>query len=92
MKTESSAAFLTTHHSVQQGLLAVILVRNSELLTAMSTTRSKYATTILGLHTLAETMLVNATTVVWLECSFHCFILVFIDFSTIRDAKVHNLF
>ena len=80
MKTESSAAFLTTHHSVQQGLLAVILVRNSELLTAMSTTRSKYATTILGLHTLAETMLVNATAIVRLKCSFHVLYLFYLIF------------
>lgn len=49
----------------------MVLVRNSELLTAVSTTGSQHAATILGSHSLAETMLVHATTVVRLKCSFH---------------------
>ena len=49
----------------------MVLVRNSEFLTAVCTAGSKYATTILGLHTLTETMLVHAATIVWLKCSFH---------------------
>ena len=59
----------------------MVLVRNSEFLTAVCTAGSKYATTILGLHTLTETMLVHAAAVVWLECSFHIrFILDFVLF------------
>lgn len=64
----------------------MVLVRNCELLAAMCTTRSENAATILGLHALTETMFVNATTIVWLECSFH-FYLVFYDFFNNSGCK-----
>ena len=51
-------------------LLSVVLVRYCQLLAAMCAARSQYATTILGSHTLTETMLVHATTIVRLKCSW----------------------
>ena len=57
------------------GLLSVSLVRNGQLLAALCTARSQDATAILGGHTLAETMLVYAATIVRLKCSFHCVII-----------------
>ena len=55
-------------------LLAVTLGRYGQLLAALCAARSQYATTILRCHALAETMLVDAATIVRLECSFHCLI------------------
>ena len=52
-------------------LFAVVLVADSELLAAMCAAVCQYATTILCWHTLTETMLVHATAIVWLKCSFH---------------------
>ena len=73
-------------------LLAVILVRNGQLLAALCTARCQYATAILRCHTLTETMLVYAATIVWLKCSLHCLMLFFIVIisllSTNRVAKL----
>ena len=55
-----------------EGLLSVMLVRYSQLLAALGATRSQHAATVLGGHTLAETMLVHAAAIVRLKCSFHC--------------------
>lgn len=52
-------------------LLAVNFVRYGELLAALGATRSQYAATIGGGHTLAETMLVVSLAIVGLERSFH---------------------
>jgi hypothetical protein len=54
------------------------LVRYSQLLAALGAARSQYATAILGCHALAETMLVHAAAIVWLECSFHCYFTYFV--------------
>ena len=54
-----------------RSLLSVVLVRDSELLAAMGTTGSQYATTILGGHTLTEAMLVHTAAIVRLKCSLH---------------------
>ena len=47
-------------------LLAVVLVRDGQFLAAMSTTCG---------HSLAEAVLVDATAVVRLKCSFHLYLL-----------------
>ena len=61
-------------------LLSVVLVRYCQLLAAMCAARSQYATTILCSHTLTETMLVHAATIVRLKCSLHCLIIfLFVD-------------
>ena len=78
--------------ALRSQLLSVVLIRNGELLAAMSTTRSEYATTILGLHTLTETVLVNATAIVWLECSFHFIILFLLFFPQFGMQKYINIF
>jgi hypothetical protein len=72
-----------------RSLLSVVLVRDSELLAAMGTTGSQYATTILGGHTLTEAMLVHTAAIVRLKCSLHllfvfyyyCFIFVVLSLS-----------
>ena len=52
-------------------LLSVILVRHCQLLATLGTARSEYATAVLRGHSLAETVLVHAATIVRLKCSFH---------------------
>ena len=49
----------------------MVLVRDGQFLAAMSTTGSQHATAILCGHSLAEAVLVDATAVVRLKCSFH---------------------
>jgi hypothetical protein len=67
----------------------VILVRNRQLLTTLSAARSQNAATILGSHSLTEAVLVDATAIVRLKCSFHCFLLIYLLlFSLIWAAKV----
>ena len=56
----------------------MVLVRDCQLLATTCTTGSQYAAAVLCCHSLAETMLVRTTTVVWLECSFHFLIVVLI--------------
>ena len=56
------------------------LVSYGQFLAALCTARSQYATTVGGSHSLTETMLVIPSAIVGLECSFHCFIIVFIIF------------
>lgn len=77
-------------HPTNNCLFAVIFVRNSEFLTTFCPARCKHATAILCCHTLTETMLVHATTIVRLKCSFHFLILfiVIIRF-TLSDDKSH---
>ena len=55
-------------------LLAMLLVRNGQLLASLSATRCQYATAIGSGHSFTETVLVLAATVVGLKCSFHIFI------------------
>ena len=72
-------------------LLAVVLVRDGQFLAAMSTTGSQHATAILCGHSLAEAVLVDATAVVRLKCSFHYFITIFIVvFFTLGCKSTHN--
>ena len=78
--------------NVERVLLSVMLVAYGELLATACTACSQYAATVLCCHALTETMLVYATTIVWLKCSFH-FVLryLFSLFCAIRSAKVlHN--
>ena len=60
------------------------LIANGELLTTLCAARSQNAAAVLGGHTLAETMLVHATAIVWLKCSFHCNESLFIS-TNLRD-------
>ena len=53
----------------------------------MCTTRSKYAATVLSCHASAETVLVHATAVVWLKCSFHCCSILFVIFDSYLTKK-----
>jgi hypothetical protein len=54
----------------------VLLITNGQLLATLSAARSQNAATIGSSHSLTETVLVVAATVVGLECSFHNFMLV----------------
>jgi hypothetical protein len=67
----------------------VTLVGYGQLLATLGTARSQHAATVLGGHTLAETMLVHATAIVGLKCSFHCNeSLLLVLLSQIRAAKL----
>ena len=69
----------------------MVLITYCQLLTTMCTARSQNATTILCSHTLTETMLVYAATVVGLKCSFHCcFILFFVIDLLMRFHKIDH--
>lgn len=58
---------------VRGGLaLAVYLIGYGQLLATLGAACGQYATTVGGLHTMAETMLVVSLAVVGLECTFHC--------------------
>lgn len=65
----------------------MVLRANSKLLATMCATRSKYATTVLSCHASTETMLVHATAVVWLKCSFHCCCILFVIFDSYLTEK-----
>jgi hypothetical protein len=52
-----------------------MLIRYGQLLTAFGTTGSQHAATILGSHSLTESVLVHSPAVVGLECSFHLYFL-----------------
>ena len=73
-------------------LLTVILVRDGELLAAFSATAGQDATAILAGHSLAEAVLVDATAVVWLECSFHCCLsfIVYYHHKAPRERRTHS--
>ena len=70
----------------------MMLVRNGQLLTTLRTAGSQNATTILCCHTLTETMLVHATAIVRLKCSFHCLIIFFYCYYSISDCKSTHYF
>lgn len=59
-------------------LLAVMLVRNGELLATLGAAGGQNATAILRGHSLTEAVLVHATAVVGLKCSFHLLYFLFI--------------
>ena len=68
-------------------------VRHSQLLATLGAAACQYSATVLGSHSLTETVLVVAATVVRLECSFHIliFVLLFVQ-CEIRGAKLGLFF
>lgn len=74
------------------GLLAVTLVRNGQLLATLSATRCQYTTTIGSGHSLTETVLVYAATVVGLKCSFHNVMLILFDSIPVSGCKIRYFF
>ena len=60
------------------GLLSVVLVGYGQLLTSTGAARRKHSTTIFCCHSLAESVLVHATTIVRLKCSFHFIVVILI--------------
>lgn len=73
-------------------LLAVTLVAYGKFLAALSTTRSQYAATVGGGHSLTETMLVVPSAVVGLECSFHCLMSFLLFLITVSGCKIKDFF
>jgi hypothetical protein len=53
----------------------MLLVRNGQLLAALSAAACQYTTTIGSGHSLTETVLVGTAAVRGLECSFHSYVL-----------------
>lgn len=52
--------------------LAALLVGDGELMTALCAAGSKHATTVLGGHTCAKTVLIGSFAAAGLECTLHC--------------------
>jgi hypothetical protein len=71
MKGDAFMLLFIVGRMVSERLLAVVLVRDGQLLAAMGAAGSQHAAAVLGGHSLAEAMLVHTTTIVRLECSFH---------------------
>ena len=73
------------------GLFTVTLIRNCQLFATVLTTVSQNATTILGCHSLTETVLVHTTAIVGLKCSFHCslFLFILLIFTQVRGISPH---
>ena len=59
----------------------MLLVRNSQFLATLGTTLCQYTTTIGSSHSLTETVLVVAATVVRLKCSLHNYITFYLFFT-----------
>ena len=76
-----------TYLNSSEKLFSVVFAWNSKLLAALLATSRKNAATILGLHTQAETMLVDALAIVGLECSFHCYLSICFSFFI---AEIHS--
>ena len=68
------------------------LVRNGQFLAAFGTTRSQYTTAIGCGHSLTEAVLVVATAVVGLKCSFHIFFALFVVHFCISECKIRHFF
>ena len=68
------------------------LVRNGQFLAAFGTTRSQYTTAIGCGHSLTEAVLVVATAVVGLKCSFHIFLRYLLFTFAFRSAKLDTFF
>ena len=68
------------------------LVRNGQFLAAFGTTRSQYTTAIGCGHSLTEAVLVVATAVVGLKCSFHIFFALFVVHFCISKCKIRHFF
>ena len=61
-------------------LLAVVFAADREFSAALLAACGEHAATVLRLHTLTETMLVDALAVVGLECTFHVLFLFLSDY------------
>ena len=70
-KTGKSVAPSCPSSSLAERLLAVMLIRNGQLLAPFGTAGSQHTTAVLCGHSLAETVLVHSSAIVGLECSFH---------------------
>ena len=68
------------------------LVSYGQLLATLSTAGSQYAATICGSHSLTETVLVVATAIVGLECSFHCFMSFYLFLTRLTGCKITDFF
>ena len=52
------------------------LVGNSQLFATFCATRCQYAATVCGGHSLQEAVFVTTLALGWLECTFHCLIVI----------------
>ncbi len=75
------------------GLFSVVFVRNGQLLASFSTTSSQHAAAVFSCHSLAEAVLVYATAVVRLKCSFHFALFIFYCYYLFeRDATLRRVY
>jgi hypothetical protein len=67
-----------------------MLIANAQLFAAFSAAGSQHAATVLGSHSLTETVLVHSSAIVGLECSFHRFFYVlFVLFLNLGCKSTH---
>ena len=72
-------------------LLAVFLIGYAQFLASLGATACQYAATIGCGHSLTETVLVVAATVVWLKCSLHVLFLFYLfSHNMFRGAKIRT--
>lgn len=87
-------AFLSScrKESLRRGLVsslhAVVLVRNSELLSSLGAACSQHSASIGCSHSFTESVLVLSLSVRGLECSFHLFIFFTLLFAENQGAKI----
>jgi hypothetical protein len=87
-KRRRSAFFLLLKTLWAELFSAQTLVGNGQLLASFRSASSQYAASVGGGHSLSETMLVSASLVGGLKCSFHLSI-TFILLAFFEGAKVH---
>ena len=77
------------------GILPAVFVGNGQFLAAVAATGGEHAAAIGAGHSLTEAVLVYATAIVGLKCSFHCYISIFIlnsDCKSTYNFLIHKDF
>jgi hypothetical protein len=75
---EVKSPLLLFYFLANLSLFTMCLIRYGQFLATFCAARGQYASAVLRGHSLSETVLVIAATVVGLKCSFHIFVLLFI--------------
>lgn len=84
--------FFNTNENGLLCLYSVVFVRNSQFLSAFSTTCCQYSATVCCSHSLTETVFVLSLSVRGLKCSFHYCILFYVIILTNSGCKNRYFF
>ena len=88
----SSLYFFNTNENGLLCLYSVVFVRNSQFLSAFSTTCCQYSAAVCCSHSLTETVFVLSLSVRGLKCSFHYCILFYVIILTNSGCKNRYFF